>query len=176
MERSELLRRIKQTAYLEGDFVLRSGKRSRYYLDKYLFETQPDILAAVGRRLAEFVTERTDRIAGAELGGVPLAAATAMAAGKPYVIIRNARKDYGTQKMFEGVMERGETILLLEDVVTSGGQVLEAAGTIADAGCTVERIVAVLDRQEGGREKIIAAGHEFETLYTAADLGVSTRT
>lgn len=172
MDRETLLRRIKETAYLVGDFVLRSGKHSHYYLDKYLFETQPDILAELGQRLAEFVSDKTDRIAGAELGGVPLAAVTAMAAGKPYVIIRNAKKDYGTQKMFEGVMNSGETILLLEDVVTSGGQVLEAAKTIADAGCTVERIVAVLDRQEGGRERIITAGHPFDALFTAADLDV----
>lgn len=172
MDRDTLLRRIKETAYLEGDFVLRSGKRSNYYLDKYLFETQPDILTAVARRLAEFVSTKTNRIAGAELGGVPLAAATAMAANKPYVIIRNAKKDYGTQKMFEGVMESGETILLLEDVVTSGGQVLEAAKTIADAGCTVERIVAVLDREDGGAERIRTAGHAFDALFTAADLGV----
>jgi len=174
MERAELIRRVRQTAYLEGDFVLRSGRRSRYYLDKYLFETQPDILGELGKLLADYVTEHTTRIAGAELGGVPLAAATSLACGKPYVIIRNTRKDYGTQKLFEGVLEKGDRVLLLEDVVTSGGQVLEAARIITEAGAQVERIVAVIDRQEGGGAAITAAGYPFAALLTAADLGVGT--
>src|SRR3972149_3227042 len=97
MDKVELAKRIKAAAYLEGDFVLRSGKRSKYYLDKYLFETDPVILAELGRLLAERAGD-VNQIAGAELGGVPLAAATAMAC-KTYVIVRNAKKDYGTSKM-----------------------------------------------------------------------------
>ncbi len=174
MDRDELIAAIKDAAYLEGDFVLRSGKRSTYYLDKYLFETQPAILAELGRLLAQRVTDRTDRIAGAELGGVPLAAATAMACGKPFVIVRNAKKDYGTGKQFEGRLESGERVLLVEDVVTTAGQILEAAKALQDAGATVERIVAVIDRQEGGRQNVEAAGLTFEALFTAADLGVKT--
>lgn len=174
MDRDELIAAIKDAAYLEGDFVLRSGKRSTYYLDKYLFETQPAILAELGRLLAQRVTDRTDRIAGAELGGVPLAAATAMACGKPFVIVRNAKKDYGTGKQFEGKLESGDRVLLVEDVVTTAGQILEAAKALQDAGATVERIVAIIDRQEGGRANVEAAGLTFEALFTAADLGVKT--
>jgi len=172
MNRDELIAAIKQAAYLEGDFVLRSGRRSTYYLDKYLFETQPAILAELGRLLARRVTERIDRIAGAELGGVPLAAATALASGKPYVIVRNAKKDYGTGKAFEGTLQPGDRVLLVEDVVTTAGQVLEAVKVLQDAGAVVDRIVAVIDRQEGGRENVEAAGLVFESLLTAADLGV----
>ncbi len=174
MNRTELAAAIRTAAYLEGDFVLRSGRRSKYYLDKYLFETDPKILAAVGQLLAEKVTPSVDRIAGAELGGVPLAAATAMASGKPYVIVRNAKKDYGTSKPFEGRLEKGERVLMVEDVVTTAGQVLEAAKVLQAAGATIDRVVAVIDRQEGGRQAVEAAGLVFEALFTTADLGVKT--
>jgi orotate phosphoribosyltransferase len=173
MDRADLIAAIKDIAYLEGDFILRSGRRSPYYLDKYLFETQPVILAELGRLLAEYVSDQTDRIAGAELGGVPLAAATALAAGKPFVIVRNAKKDYGTAKQFEGQLDSGDRLLLVEDVVTTAGQIIEAAKTLQAAGATIERIVAVIDRQEGGRENVEANGLIFESLFTVSDLGVN---
>lgn len=174
MERTELLQRIKDTAYLEGDFTLRSGKKSKYYLDKYLFETQPDILAALGALFATHAAETTTLIAGAELGGVALAAATAMATVKPFVIIRNAKKDYGTSKPFEGKLHDGDSVLLVEDIATTGGQVLEAAKLITEIGAKVERIVSVIDRQEGARENIEAAGFTFESLFTKTDLGITS--
>lgn len=172
MRRDELMARIKEAAYLEGDFVLRSGKRSRYYLDKYRFETQPDILKHVGAALAEFVTPDTTRIAGAELGGVALATAASMHSGLPFVIVRNKKKDYGTGKLFEGVLEAGDRVLLVEDIATTGGQVLEAAGDMTRHGATVERIVAVIDREEGARDNIERAGFRFDSLFTTTDLGI----
>jgi len=171
METPELARRIKQAAYLEGDFVLRSGKRSRYYLDKYLFETQPDILAELGRRFAERAGD-ADQIAGAELGGVALAAAAAMAAGKSFIIVRNAKKDYGTGKLIEGELNPGSRVLLVEDIATTGGQVLEAAKVITQMGSTITKIVCTIDRQEGARENIEKAGYRFEALLTRQDLGI----
>lgn len=170
MDLNALASRIRETAYLEGEFTLRSGRKSNYYLDKYLFETQPDILEAIGRELAGHLGEATDRIAGAELGGVPLAASTAMACRKPFVIVRNEKKDYGTGKLLEGVLEAGDRILLVEDVVTTGGQLLEAARVLVDAGAVIERIVAVIDRQEGARESIEGAGFEFHSILTVADI------
>lgn len=172
MTKDQLAKRVKESAYLEGDFTLRSGRKSKYYLDKYLFETQPDVLAALGQAFAARCGARVNLIAGAELGGVALAAATAMAAGKPFVIVRNAKKDYGTSKKFEGKLSAGDVVLLVEDIATTGGQVLEAAKDITAAGATVERIVAVIDRQEGARENIEAAGFAFESLLTKADLGI----
>lgn len=171
MDKAELVRRIKDAAYLEGDFVLRSGRRSRYYLDKYLFETQPAILAELGRRLAERADD-ADLIAGAELGGVPLAAAASIAAGKPFLIVRNAKKDYGTEKMIEGSAPEGARVLLVEDVATTGGQVLEAAKALREARLTVTRIVCTIDRMEGARENVESAGYAFEALLTREDLGV----
>ena len=172
MERTELARRVKEAAYLEGDFTLRSGRKSKYYLDKYLFETQPDILRALGEMFTTYTTPGTTLIAGAELGGVALAAATSMAAGKPFVIIRNTKKDYGTSKPFEGKLSDGDSVLLVEDIATTGGQVLEAAKLIKEIGANVERIVAVIDRQEGARENIEQAGFVFDALFTKADLGI----
>ena len=174
MERTELAKRIKEAAYLEGDFTLRSGRKSSYYLDKYLFETQPDILQALGECFARFATDTTTLIAGAELGGVSLAAAASMAAGKPFVIIRNAKKDYGTSKPYEGRLTDADSVLLVEDIATTGGQVLEAAKLITEIGAKVERIVSVIDRQEGARENIEGAGFGFDSLFTKTDLGITT--
>jgi orotate phosphoribosyltransferase len=172
VKRRELIKRIKETAYLEGDFILRSGKRSKYYLDKYLFETCPDILEALGEEFAKYVTGDVTLIAGAELGGVALAASTAMAAGKKWIIIRNSRKDYGTGKLVEGVLKAGDVVLLVEDIATTGGQVLEAANVITEAGAKVKKIVAVIDRRQGAEENITAAGYEFDSILTKDDLGI----
>lgn len=172
MTRNELIKRVKETAYLEGDFILRSGKRSKYYLDKYLFETCPDILKALGEEFARHVGNDVTLIAGAELGGVALAAATAMETGKNWVIIRNSKKGYGTGKLIEGVLKQGDVVLLVEDIATTGGQVLEAAKVITEAGAKVKKIVAVIDRKQGAGENITSAGYKFESLLTKDDLGI----
>lgn len=173
MTHEQLAKRIAEVALLHGEFTLRSGRKSNYYLDKYRFETQPDVLSELGKLLASHVDEQTDRIAGAELGAVPLAAACGMASGKPFVFIRNQKKDYGTAKQIEGILNPGETVLIVEDVLTTGGQVLEAVKTIQSAGAKVQRIVAVIDRQEGARENIEKAGIAFQSLFTSEDLGIA---
>ena len=175
MTRDELARRIADVALLHGEFTLRSGRKSSYYLDKYRFETQPDVLLALGRMFAEHVTAQTDRIAGAELGAVPLAAAAGMAANKPIVFIRNQKKEYGTAKQIEGVINSGERILIVEDILTTGGQVIEAVKTIRDAGCEIEKIVAVIDRLEGARQSIESQGLVLVTLFTIRDLGIAAK-
>ena len=172
MTREELIKRIKETAYLEGDFVLRSGKRSKYYLDKYLFETCPDILKALACEFAKHITDDVTLIAGAELGGVALAAATAMESGKNWVIIRNSKKGYGTSKMVEGVLKAGDVVLLVEDIATTGGQVVEAAKIITEAGATVKEIVCVIDRKQGAEKNITEAGYKFDSIFTKDDLGI----
>jgi orotate phosphoribosyltransferase len=172
VNKAQLTKRVKETSYLEGDFVLRSGKRSKYYMDKYLFETQPDILRALGKEFCKYLTPDVTLIAGAELGGVALAAATAMEANKPWIIVRNSKKDYGTSKLVEGTLKKGDVVLFVEDIATTGGQVLEAAKVIAEAGATVKKIVAVIDRRQGARENIAAAGYVFESILTKDDLGI----
>jgi len=173
LTREQLIKRIKETAYLEGDFVLRSGKRSRYYLDKYLFETCPDILKALGAEFAKYVTDDVTLIAGAELGGVALAAATAMATGKNWIIVRNSKKGYGTGKMVEGILNKDDVVLLVEDIATTGGQVLEAAKIITEAGARVKKIVCVIDRKQGAGENITSAGYNFDSILTKEDLGIT---
>jgi len=172
MTDDQLIQRIQETAILKGQFTLRSGRTSRYYVDKYLFETQPDILQALAERLAAHVPPDTQRLAAAELGGIPLVTATALVTGLPMVLIRNQKKDYGTAKRFEGKLEAGERVVVLEDIVTSGGQSVEAANALRDAGAEVVRIIAVVDRQEGGREAIEQAGYPMVSLLTKADLGI----
>lgn len=172
MTRDQLAHRIAEVALLRGQFTLRSGRKSTYYLDKYRFETQPDVLAALGKLFAEHAGAGIDRIAGAELGAVALAAATAMAANKPFVLVRNKKKDYGTAKQIEGVLNPGETVLVVEDVLTTGGQVLESCQALSDAGAKIAAIVGVIDRQEGARQNIEKAGYRFAALFTVADLGI----
>jgi orotate phosphoribosyltransferase len=174
MTRDQLAKRIAELSLLRGEFTLRSGRKSNYYLDKYRFETQPDVLIELGKLFAAHVTAKIDRIAGAELGADPHAAATAMASGKPCIFVRNQKKDYGTAKQIEGLLNPGETVLIVEDVLTTGGQVLEAAKSLEGLGAKIDRIVAVIDRQEGARENIEKSGYVFESLFTTKDLGVGT--
>ena len=174
MNDAQLIQRICEAALLRGDFTLRSGRKSSYYLDKYLFETQPDILQALAERFADHVNnEPVDRLAGAELGGIPLVSATALATGRPMVLIRNQKKDYGTARQLEGKLEKGDRVLIVEDVATTGGQVIEAAKVLEAAGAKVVKIVAVIDREEGARENIEGAGYPFASLFTKGELGIN---
>jgi orotate phosphoribosyltransferase len=169
----ELKRALREHAYLEGDFVLRSGRRSRYYLDKYRFETRPDLLGALGRRIADAVVEHAPdatRLAGPELGAVALAAAASLASGLPFLIVRKAAKEYGTGRRIEGVYDAGETVCVVEDVVTSGGALLESVEALRGAGLTVRTAFCVVDRREGGAEALARHGVGLRPIFRAADL------
>ena len=174
MTKEQLAKRIAEVALLRGEFTLRSGRKSNYYLDKYRFETQGDVLEALGKMFADRVGAHVDRITGAELGAVPLAAATSIYSGKPCVFIRNQKKEYGTAKQVEGVLNAGETVMIVEDVMTTGGQVLESCKVLTDLGVKIDRIVGVIDRLEGARENIESAGYAFESLFTTRDLGIGS--
>jgi|ERR1044071_3227529 orotate phosphoribosyltransferase len=173
MTREELARRIADVSLLRGDFTLRSGRKSSYYLDKYRFETQPDVLRELGKLFAARLSPAVQRIAGPELGAVALAAAASMASGLPFVLVRNKKKEYGSGKAIEGVLEKGERVMIVEDIMTTGGQVLEAAKTLEEAGAKIEKIVGVIDRLEGARQNIEGAGYVFESLFTTSDLGIA---
>jgi len=174
MDHAALAARVKAVALLEGDFTLRSGKKSKFYFDKYLFETQPDVLEAMGREIAQRLPPGTQRIAGPELGAVALAAAASLASRIPFFIVRNAKKDYGTSKTIEGKLLPGESVVLVEDIVTTGGQVVEAIKNITDAGAKVTKVIVALDRLEGGKENILAAAPHvaYEPILTKADMGM----
>jgi orotate phosphoribosyltransferase len=173
--RDELAARVAERALLHGDFVLRSGKRSSVYLDKYRFETDPALLRPIGEALAELVAvslPAPDRLAGPELGAVPLAAAASLASGIPFLIVRKATKEYGTQGRVEGVCEQGERVLVIEDVVTTGGALVAAIESLRAANLVVEDALCVLDREEGGPEALAALGVRLVPLFRRADLGM----
>jgi orotate phosphoribosyltransferase len=173
--REQLGRRLVERAYLEGDFVLRSGRRSRYYLDKYRFETDPELLAGLGRELAAMVRLHASRaalLAGPELGAVPLAAVASVETGLPFVIVRKASKGYGTDNRLEGVYTAGAPVCVVEDVVTSGGALLSAVEALRAAGLDVCAAISVVDRLEGGGEAIAAAGVPYAALFTVESLGL----
>lgn len=169
----ELGRRLLDVALLEGDFTLRSGKRSRWYLDKYRFETEPQILRALGEALAAAVADCEPdavRLAGPALGGVALAASAAMASGVPFIIVRGETKEYATGNRIEGPHEPGELVCLVEDVVTSGGALCEAVEAVRAAGLVVRHAVCVVDREEGGADALARLGVRLAALYRAGDL------
>jgi orotate phosphoribosyltransferase len=175
----ELKLALREAAYLEGDFVLRSGKRSRYYLDKYRFETRPDILAALGERIAaaaEQVEPDAARLAGPELGAVALAAAGSLASGLPFVIVRKAAKDYGTANRLEGAYAEGELVCLVEDVVTSGGALLDAVEALRSAGLVVRSAVCIVDREEGGGEALAQQDVTLHPIFRASEVLEAAKT
>ncbi|RLS66615.1 MAG: orotate phosphoribosyltransferase [Planctomycetota bacterium] len=173
MTRQELAQQIAAASLLHGHFVLRSGRTSTYYLDKYLFSTQPQILARLGHEFAARIPQGTQRLAGAELGGIPLVSSASMATGLPCLFIRNQKKDYGTAKQLEGRVEKGDRVVIVEDVATTGGQALEAAKVLRDAGAVVVAIIATIDRLEGARENIEKEGIAFDAIFTVHDLGIT---
>ena len=173
MTDQELLEALREHAYLEGEFVLRSGRRSSYYLDKYRFETRPDLLEAIGGRIAERVVEveaRADRLAGPELGAVALAAAASLASRLPFVIVRKESKEYGTAQRLEGAFHAGELVCLVEDVVTTGGAAVQAVQALREAGLECRAAVCVVDREEGGADALARAGVRLWPLYRVEDI------
>lgn len=178
MVRENLAKAIADAALLRGTFTLRSGRTSSYYLDKYRFSTRPEVLGPLAHLFADRIASiaadcgGVQRLAGAELGGIPLVAATCLVSGHPTLFVRNAKKDYGTAKQLEGLVEPGDRVVFLEDVATTGGQALEAVGVLKEAGADVVAIICTIDRLEGARENIEKAGIRFEALFTKRDLGV----
>jgi len=169
----ELGQALREAAYLEGDFVLRSGRRSKYYLDKYLFETRPELLRPLGEAIAAAVQEHepdADRLAGPELGAVALAAAASLESGLPFVIVRKEAKGYGTSNRLEGAHAEGECVCLVEDVVTSGGAAIDAIAALREAGMRVSNAVCVLDREEGGVDELARHAVRLRPLYRASEL------
>jgi orotate phosphoribosyltransferase len=173
MSDSELGTRLVERALLEGDFVLRSGRRSTWYLDKYRFETEPGLLRTLGERIAEVVREcepDATRLAGPALGAVALAASASMASGLPFIIVRGETKEYGTAKRIEGSFEPGELVCLVEDVVTSGGALAEAVSAVRQEGLVVRNAVCVVDREEGGSDALARLGVRLRPLFRAEEL------
>jgi orotate phosphoribosyltransferase len=169
----DLAASLVEHAYLEGDFLLRSGKRSRYYLDKYRFETRPELLRPIGERIAAVAAEHAPdatRLAAPELGAVALATAASLESGLPFLIVRKEAKEYGTANRLEGPFDAGETVCLVEDVVTSGGALLDSVHALRDAGLVVHTAVCVVDREEGGADALARHAVRLRPLFRASEL------
>jgi orotate phosphoribosyltransferase len=174
LDKAQLGKEILKASYLEGDFTLRSGKKSKYYLDKYLFETKPHILKNLAKELAIKLPalDSFDRLAGPELGAVSLVAALSIEVDKPFVIVRKGKKDYGTEKVFEGEIKSGERVVLIEDILTTAGAAIEAAIQLRDYGVEVDRILGVIDREQGAGDNAKEAGFKMDSVFTKTELGI----
>jgi orotate phosphoribosyltransferase len=168
--REALARELVRASYLKGDFVLRSGKRSNRYFDKFLFETDPELLKRLGAHLAELVPKETQRLAAPELGAVLLGGAVSMETGLPLLLIRKEPKAYGTAKQIEGRFSVGERVTVIEDVVTTGGDSIRSVQVLRDAGLEVIHLIVVLDRGEGGEDNIRETRVPYSPLFRIRDL------
>jgi orotate phosphoribosyltransferase len=153
-----------------GEFELSHGGTSDYYVDKYLFETDPRCLRLIAETFADRLGDDPPTLAGVALGAVPLVAVTSVEVGRPYVIARKQAKEYGTGNRIEGRLDAGERVVVLEDIATTGTSALEAVEALRDAGAVVDRVLVVVDREEGARELLADQGVELESLLTAEDL------
>lgn len=170
MARPDLARRIHRAAHLTGEFTLRSGAVSHEYFDKYRFEADPALLRDVAEALAPRVPAGTEALAGLELGGVPLATMLSQVTGLPARFVRKQAKTYGTCQLAEGGDIDGWRLLVVEDVVTSGGAVLDAARELRARGAVLDRVLCVIDRESGGTEHLAAEGLTLDALFTMTEL------
>ncbi len=164
--------RLVQAAYLEGDFLLSSGQRSRYYMDKYRFSTEPKLLRDIAIGLAGLLPQGITCLAGVELGAVPLATAVSLETGLPFVIVRKGAKEYGTSKLIEGLLPENAKVALIEDVLTTAAQAIRAANLLTELGASVQKIVYVVNREQGAQENIAAAGFSGTALFSKTSLGI----
>jgi orotate phosphoribosyltransferase len=171
MTRTELAEAIRTRARLEGRFQLRSGLMSTEYFDKYRFEGEPALLRAIAEALVPLVPPSTEVLAGLELGGVPLATALSLRTGLPAVFVRKVAKDYGTRRIAEGGDVAGRRLLIVEDVVTTGGQVVTSCWDLRALGAIAEHAVCVIDRESGGSQKLHDAGLQLHALFAMSELG-----
>lgn len=162
----EALRRADAVQF--GEFELSHGGTSDYYVDKYRFETDPDCLSLIADAFAARLDDET--LAGVALGGVPLVAVTSVETGAPYVVARKQKKEYGTGNRIEGELAEGEPVVVVEDIATTGQSALDAVAALREAGARVDRVLVVVDREEGASETLAEADVELDALLTASEL------
>ena len=170
LQRAELGRRIHDVSMLRGEFTLRSGAIADRYFDKYRFESDPVLLTEIARAMRGLIPSGVDALAGLELGGIPLVTALSRETGMPALFVRKAAKTYGTCRLAEGGEIAGRRLVVVEDVVTSGGQILLSTADLRAGGAVVLHALCVIDRESGGREKLAAAGIELRALFRMSEL------
>jgi len=173
IDRHDLAARIYDASHLTGTFTLRSGVVSNEYFDKYMFESDPPLLHAIASAMSALVPEGIDALAGLELGGIPLATMMSQLGGLPTRFVRKEAKTYGTCRLAEGAEIDGRHLCIIEDVVTSGGAILDAATELRERGAVVGPVICVIDRESGGRENLASAGLSLSALFTMSELKAS---
>jgi orotate phosphoribosyltransferase len=170
MSEPTLAGRVVEAAYLSGDFLLRSGQRSHVYFDKYRFEADPVLLADIAAGMAPLIPDGTEILAGLELGGIPLATALSARSGLPAAFVRKERKAYGTERLAEGAEVAGRRVCVIEDIITTGGQVVKSSLQLREEGALVTDVLCVVWRVEPGADRLAAEGLAHHALLTLADL------
>jgi orotate phosphoribosyltransferase len=170
MNSNQLADAIGSVALIQGDFLLRSGASASEYFDKYRFESDPHLLRAIARHLSPLIPRGTEVLAGLELGGVPIVTALSLETGLPAVFVRKRAKEYGTRQLAEGREITAQRLLIIEDVVTSGGQVVESTIALRQRGATVTDALCVIDRASGGAAALAAIGVNLHALFEKEDL------
>jgi orotate phosphoribosyltransferase len=165
-----LAKRLSAAAHLKGSFLLRSGATSAEYFDKYRFEAEPALLKEIADRLAARLPTNFDSLAGLEMGGIPIATLLSQVTGKPTLFVRKKAKEYGTCRFAEGGEVKGRRLLIVEDVVTSGGQIIESVRALRGEGAIISDVVCVIDRQAGGRENLEKEGLALVSLFLKSEL------
>ena len=174
-DRKALARKIFETSNLKGQFLLRSGVTSNEYFDKYLFESNPQLLKEIATAMSELLPADVDALAGLELGGIPLATAISQVTNIPTLFVRKKAKEYGTCKIAEGGEISGRKLVIIEDVITSGGQILESAKELRELGANILKVLVVINREAGGIENLAKDNLELGTLFTMSELKESSK-
>jgi len=170
ISKTKLAKLIFDSAYITGEFLLRSGKISNEYFDKYQFESSPLILEEVANHLSQIINTDFDYLAALEMGGIPIATALSMKLNKPMIFVRKKAKEYGTQKFAEGPIIKAKKLLIVEDVVTSGGQIIISTNQLRNEGAIIDKAICVIDRESGGKEALQKEGIELSPLFTMTEL------
>ena len=170
IDRAALARAVYDVAHITGTFKLRSGVTSNEYFDKYLFEADPGLLLELATAMAPLVPAGTEALAGLELGGVPIATMLSQLTGLPCRFVRKKAKDYGTEKLAEGGVVSGVKLCVIEDVVTSGGQIIESCAALRSEGAEIAAVLCVIDREAGGVDKLAAEDLPLTPLFTMSEL------
>ena len=170
MDKNQLAQDIYKVSHLNGEFKLRSGLVSNEYFDKYLFESNPTLLKELASQLSKLIPEGTEILAGMEMGGIPIATALSLNTGIPVVFVRKEAKSYGTCKLAEGSDIQNKNVCIIEDVVTTGGQIIQSAEDLKSVGAKVKNVLCVIDRNQSGKENLLKAGLLLHSLLTMDDL------
>lgn len=170
MTKKQLSQKIYEVSHLTGSFLLRSGITSSEYFDKYQFSARPELLKSIAEQLTPLIPKEIDYLAGLEMGAIPIATALSLATGIPVVFVRKEAKSYGTCKFAEGPSVAGKRLLVIEDVITSGGQLIESTRDLRAEGAKIEQALCVILRNSESLSKLSAEGIQLQYLFTKDDL------